>query len=146
MNLTLDPALLLLQAVPFLVTMIALHYILFKPMLAYLEEREAAIEGVRREAVAMQERVSTEQAEWEKRLTEARREAGAYRSRLHDEAAAQRNEILARARVESEQLVGAALAELKVAREEARGTLRDSARQLAQEVAVRVLDRPSAQA
>lgn len=94
----------------------------------------------------MQERVSTEQAEWEKRLTEARREAGAYRSRLHDEAAAQRNEILARARVESEQLVGAALAELKVAREEARGTLRDSARQLAQEVAVRVLDRPSAQA
>ena len=45
MNIVPDPMLTALQAVPFAITLGALHVILFKPMLEYLGEREEAIDG-----------------------------------------------------------------------------------------------------
>jgi len=146
MNLTWDPVLLLLQMLPFLVTLVALHFILFRPMLAYLDARDEAIEGVKREAKEMQDKVEADRTEWERRITAARRDAGLHRARLHDEAETQRNRLLATSRKESDVRVGQAISEIVAARESARSGIRGFAAQLATEIAHRVLGRPTAEA
>ena len=45
MNIIPNPTLLLLQLLPFIVTIAGLYFILFKPMFTYLEERDGASTG-----------------------------------------------------------------------------------------------------
>lgn len=146
MNLTWDPALLFLQVLPFLTTLVALHFILFRPMLAYLDEREEAIDGVKKAARQIQDRVEADRQEWEKRVASARADASQFRATLHDEAAAQRNQIIAQARKSADARVQAACAEVTDAREAARVTLREASRHLAADITAQILNRPRAQA
>ena len=54
MNIIPVPTLILLQLVPFLLTVSVLYFVLFKPMLAYLDERDEKISGAKEQAVSMQ--------------------------------------------------------------------------------------------
>src|SRR4030095_13021305 len=70
-----DPALVLLQALPFLLTIFALKAIIFDPMLAYLDGRHDATVGGRKEVTELQAKAEAHLAAYEKRLHHARREA-----------------------------------------------------------------------
>jgi F-type H+-transporting ATPase subunit b len=141
MNIIPDLGLLLMQAIPFLVTLIALNFILFRPMLAYLEERDAAIEGVKEQARLLQERITSDVALWEGRLAAARSEVAQERARLHEHAQQQRKKLIDTARTETETRVGAAVAEIHDAQQAALATIRGSSEVLARQIAERVLDR-----
>lgn len=146
MNIVPDWVLVALQTLPFLVAFVALRSILFKPMIAYLEERDAAIAGAREETATLRERVATARAEWDQRLAEARAEGAAHRSRIHADANTRRQELVDQTRAETEQQVSEALADIVTARDAASQQLEQGAAALAREIAERVLGRPLAQA
>jgi F-type H+-transporting ATPase subunit b len=146
MNIVPDWILVALQTLPFLVAFLALRSLLFKPMIAYLEERDAAIAGAKDETGRLRERVATARADWEQRLAEARAEGAAHRASIHTEANTRRQALVDKARAEAEAQVGGELAEIEQARATAATQLRQGAEQLAHDIAERVLDRPLPQA
>ncbi len=139
-----DPWLIVLQAIPFALAILLLDRIIYRPMLAYLLDREEAIEGSRRRAAELQAEVERAVGEYEQRLAEARKRAAALRKQLRDAALAEREALLARERQAAEAEVDEAVARIREAREAAAQELEKIARQLAGEIARRVL--PSAEA
>lgn len=139
MNIIPDPGLMAYQVVPFIVTLVALHYILFKPMIEYLRERDRAIVGVQEQSRELRNKLDRERQALEDRMAEARREAARYRGQLHDQAAEHRNRILAEARQEADAQVSEALERIGEARQEASTHLETIAQELATEMVARVL-------
>lgn len=135
------PLVVLLQVVPFGLTALALYYILFKPMLAYLDERTAAIEGERQKAAQLEERVNARMAEYEARLEKARAEVAELRTTRRAEALAEYNAQIQEARKAAEQQVAQALQQLGQEREAARASLEQTASALGVQIASTVLGR-----
>jgi F-type H+-transporting ATPase subunit b len=145
-NIVPDWILVALQTLPFLVAFVALRSLLFRPMIAYLEERDAAIAGARDETTRLRARVAEARGSWEQQLAEARAEGAAHRAAIHADANAQRQALVDEARGEAEQQVGEALRGIEQARSAAADQLRGGAQQLAHDIAERVLERPLPQA
>ena len=61
-----------LSAIPFLVTILGLYFIIFKPMFQYLDERLKAMEGGAAEAKGLEARIVEQTAEYEQKLKSAR--------------------------------------------------------------------------
>ena len=131
----------LLQAVPFLVTIVALYLILFKPMLAYLDERWAAIEGGQKDAADLEARVTARMAEYEERLAAARAEVADLRAQLRAQSMDRYNATVAAARAEAEAHINARMVEIEQEKVAARGGLNETARALAGQIADRVVGR-----
>ncbi len=146
MNIVPDWILVALQTLPFLVAFLALRSLLFKPMIEYLEQRDAAIVGAREETGQLRERVAAARAEWDQRLAEARAEGAAHRATIQAEANTQRQALVDEARAAAEGQVSAALADIEQSRTAAAEQLRSRAQQHAHDIAERVLDRPLPQA
>ncbi len=83
MNIVPIPLVVLLQAIPFLLTVVALYAIILKPMLAYLDARSQATEGARKEAEGLQAQAEAQTNEYEKRLSAARAEVTALRAYIN---------------------------------------------------------------
>jgi F-type H+-transporting ATPase subunit b len=132
---------LLLQIIPFLLAVAGLHFIIFKPMLANLKEREENIHGFKKAAEGMHDQVEDKVAELEEKLASARAEAAAERSRLRTEAAAAESSILEAARAQADEIVKHAREELARDREAAQAQLAASADELSRSIAARVLGR-----
>ncbi|MCO4769940.1 MAG: ATP synthase F0 subunit B [Deltaproteobacteria bacterium] len=131
----------LLQLIPFLVTVIGLHTIILKPMLSYLAERERNIEGFKNEADSLQGEVASKLAELDAKLLEARREAQDERARLRLEAKAAESEILDAARTKSDAVVAEARGVLATERDSASKQLQGTARGLSSTIASTILGR-----
>lgn len=131
----------LLQLIPFLVTVFGLHAIILKPMLAHLAERERHIDGFKDEATNLQDEVAAKVAELESKLGDARREAVAERSNLRLEAKAAEAEMLAAARGKAEVIIGEARKVLAGERDAASKQLQATARGLSSNIASTILGR-----
>jgi F-type H+-transporting ATPase subunit b len=136
-----NPVLIAIQLVPFLVVLVGLHFIIFKPMLQILREREKRIVHDRREAEAMQDDVHQKMDELEGRLADARAQANAERRQLREEIRERSEEILGEAREEADRIVDQARAEIGREREAAQRTLAEESETLAREVATSVIGR-----
>ena len=130
-----------LQAIPFFITIMALAKLVFFPTLDYLKERDAAIEDGRREAADLEAQVAERLAEVERRLESARNQVGELRARRRAEALAGYEARVAQGRSAAEARLAAALAELKGEESTGRTLLEQTARNLADEIAGRVLGR-----
>ena len=141
MDLSINPMMIALQAVPFLLTLMALHAIIFKPMLAYLEAREAAIANGRKEA----ERLNADAAEkieaLERQLTASRANASQHLAQGRAKAQAELEGVLSAARAEAESTTTAAVAALRADAELARAQLSSTTQDLATRVTAAVLGR-----
>jgi len=126
---------LLIQLVNFLLLLVVLYRLLYKPLVATLASRTAAIEQQLAEARAAREGAERQVAEFEARLQAARAEAQAERERVTRELAALRERLMAEARQEATRLVEAAHAEIGQATRQARTELRAEIGVLATEVA-----------
>ncbi len=131
----------LLQLIPFLLTVFGLNAIILKPMLAHLAERERNIAGFKTEADALQDEVAAKVGELDMKLAEARSEAAAERARLRGEAKAAEAEILNAARGRSEAVVTEARNALATERETASAQLKGTATQLSSSIASTILGR-----
>ena len=144
MNIIPDLILVVTQVVPFLVLVAGLHFILYKPMLAYLDARAHATIGARKEAEVLQARAAARLAEWDAALARAQAEVTEYRSQRRAAANQGHQRVIAEARGAAEAHIHQAVAVLRSEADTARAELHASSLALSREVAVRVLGRPLA--
>jgi len=132
---------LLLWLAPFLVTLVGLHLILFKPMMNYLTERDSETIGARKAAADLNKEVDGRMDELNAKLKTAKAEAGQIRADARVKATAEGQKIIDAARAEAEKEVGAAVQRVQVERDTASQALKQSAETLSTEIAGQVLGR-----
>ena len=132
----------LLQAIPFFLTVLGLNFIVFRPALELLAQREEHVDGFKRRAQELEKDTGRRAVELEARLQEARNRAGAERARFRAEAIRGEAAILDEARKRMEIELGDTRIRLAADREVARGQIRALARELSQRAASAILGRP----
>jgi F-type H+-transporting ATPase subunit b len=133
-----------LQVVPFLITILGLYVIIFKPMLNHLDGREDAIQGAQGRARDLQEKLTARADEYDAKLTAARVEMNEFRAQRRAEALAESDTKVQAARGEAEALVEGALETIRAEAGAAREGLKGSSALLAQQISSQVLGRPVA--
>ncbi len=141
MDMTPNLTLIIMQMVPFLLVLFALNRIIWRPMLAHLEERDAAIEGGRQEAAALQDRIEARMVEYRERLDAAKAEVTELRAQRRGEASEEMDARIAAARAAAESEIAAAVSNINAERAQAWRQLKRSTRRLAGDIAGRVLGR-----
>ncbi|MCB9744686.1 MAG: ATP synthase F0 subunit B [Alphaproteobacteria bacterium] len=144
MSLIPDPVLIGIQLIPFFAALLILNTLVFKPFIAYLEERDAATVGARHEALELQQKAEEKLAEYDKKLAEARAEVAALRSTRRDSANAEREAKLAEARAVNEAQLNDAIEIIEGERELAAQELERLSRALAADITQKVLGRDAA--
>jgi F-type H+-transporting ATPase subunit b len=136
-----DPIHAVLLAVPFIVAVVSLHLILWKPLVGYLEEREQTSTRARHEASELDGAAAEQMAKIEQRLLQARHHVGTLRQQARARALAKENEIVAEARAQADRRVTEALAQIVTEKRTASTALRTTARELSDQIAAQVLGR-----
>jgi F-type H+-transporting ATPase subunit b len=137
-----DPWLAPLLAMPFLATMAALHFILYKPLLAYLEARDTALHGARHDAEHLVAQNAGSMAELDRKMSEAQAAVGVIRREARGRANEAEARILAIARSEAAAKTATAVDQIKAEKQAAAGAMQRLAGELANDIATRVLGRP----
>ena len=129
------------QIVNFLLLLLLLNVVLYKPIRRILAERKAKIDGDRERAAAVDREVQEKMALYEANLREAKAKAGDERTALRKEAGVEEAALLEKARGEA----AGTLASLKegIAREAtvAKALLTEQAQSLSREIFEKVLGR-----
>ena len=129
------------MTIPFVVTFIALHFIIFRPVFDYLEARTLASVGARAEAEALRTDIEVQSAAVDQKLRAARAEMAQARSVKRSEALEQEAKLLGEARAAAEQQVAQALEQINASSATASGQLRSAAAALSTDIAEQVLGR-----
>jgi F-type H+-transporting ATPase subunit b len=140
-NLGIDPQLLVAQLVNFFLLLGLLTLVLYKPVTRMLRERSERIAKGLADADLAAKRAAQAEADYQKRLEEARREAQAILTQAREAAEKERQVILASAQAEAHELRARATAEVERERQAALVALRDQVADLAIDAAGRVLGR-----
>jgi F-type H+-transporting ATPase subunit b len=118
-----------------------LNGLLFRPLLAVLEERSARIEGARARAAEVSRRAAELVAKHDAAVRQVREAAQRERAGAVDEARRAQQAAIGEARGEAERQVAATRADVSAALDAARTGLRGEAEPLARDVAARLLGR-----
>lgn len=111
-------ATLLIYVVVFFVLFFVLRHFVFQPMMALFDEREAAIDGAKREARDLEKDAEAKLAAFEKEMAKVRKEVHVERDKMKADAATKERAILAEVRTETNALL--AEADAKMAKEASR--------------------------
>ena len=130
---------LIVQLVNFLILLAVLWKLLYRPLLAKMEERTAAIRKSLEEAQLARAEAQRQQEENAARLREAYAEAQAIRDAALKEAADEQRKLVEAARVEAQRLVETARAQMESDVRRAREELRREVADLATSVAERLI-------
>jgi len=141
MNIIPDPLQVVLNMLPFLVTIVGMYLIILKPMVAYLLEREEAIQGGHDEAARIETEINTRMSEYELQLAHARDEVVALRAAKRAEAQVKYDEVIGKARKEAEAQIASAVGEIEVAHKAASTQLKLMSSEIADKIANQVLGR-----
>lgn len=129
---------LIVQAVNFLILLVILWKLLYKPLVAKMEERTAAIKRSLEEAERARAEAARQQEENAARLREAHGEAARIREQALKGVAEEQRRLVAGAREEAERLVASARSQmdsdLRRAREELRREVADLATAVAEKL------------
>jgi F0F1-type ATP synthase membrane subunit b/b' len=139
-----DPIHVVLLTLPFLVTMLGLHVILWQPLLGYLDERDATADRARHEAHELESASTELMTKIESRLAAARQHIGTIRQQARQRALAREAEIVAETRTEADQRLDQALKQIAADKKVAAQSLRETATDLSKQIAAQVLGRPVA--
>jgi len=132
---------LIIQAVNFLILLFLLHRLLYKPLLAKMEERSSAIKQSLEEAQAARAEAARAHEENAARLRAAYAEAATIREQAQKEAAEEQRRLLEAARAESQRMIESAKAQLDADVRRARDELRREVSDLAIGVAEKLVRR-----
>jgi len=134
-------ATLLVQLANFLLLMLALNFILFRPMLRILAERQERTDGRRQKAAQLEADAQAVWDDYQKKLQSAKADADRVRTQLLRQGEAQRDKALEAAAAEAEKTVAQVRARIRAEADTARKTLTADADRLAASVAERILGR-----
>jgi F-type H+-transporting ATPase subunit b len=132
---------LIVQMINFIILLAILHRLLYKPLLAKMEERTGAIKKALDEAQAARAEAARQQEENESRLRAAHAEAAAIRAQALKDASEEQKRLVDAARAESQRLVETARAQLDADARRAREELRREVADLATAVAEKLVRR-----
>ena len=140
---TLDfDATLFVQAAFVLVLWLVLKPLLFDPMLKLFEERENRYEGVIKKARRIDDKSIAAKADYDGALAKARAEGSQLREKLRAESLRNESALLAKTRAETQKNVDEARAAAEREVSATRSALAPHARDIARDLATRVLGRP----
>jgi F-type H+-transporting ATPase subunit b len=130
---------LIVQVVNFLILLFILQRLLYRPFLAKMHERTAAIQKSLEEAQAARAEAARAREENEARLRAAHAEAAAIRAQALKEAAEEQKRLVDAARAESQRLIDSARAQMESDVRRARDELRREVAELATAVAEKLI-------
>ncbi|MCX7982563.1 MAG: ATP synthase F0 subunit B [Syntrophales bacterium] len=132
---------LFLQMVNFIILMIVLNYVLYRPLLGIIEKRKKILESSAEEVNRLNKTIEERQREYEEKLRAAKQEALEMKTQLLKEANDEAKAMID----EKRNRIPALMAEVqeRVAREmeAARKVLQSQSRELSREIAEKVLGR-----
>jgi F-type H+-transporting ATPase subunit b len=132
---------LIVQAVNFVILLVILQRLLYKPFLAKMEERTSAIKRSLEEAQAARAEAAHQAEENAAQLRRAHAEAAAIREQALKEAADEQRRLVESARAEAQRLVESAKAQMDADIRRAREELRREVADLATAVAEKLVRR-----
>jgi F-type H+-transporting ATPase subunit b len=132
---------LLLQIGNFLVLLVALHFILFKPLLAIMRERSQSISGSFTDAKAAQDKMQGLLDRYGASLGEARQKAAAAYNALYQQGLDAQRDMIAAERSRAGEQLDKARAEIVAASNAARADLRAEAEKLSRDITTKLLGR-----
>jgi len=141
MPLAVDLWSLLISAFVFLLTLVTLHQLLFKPLLGILDKRHAATVGAQQESVRALEHYESRFAEYQSRLKEERERGYKRLEQLRGETLGQRQAAIERARQESARLLDEARHSLEGEVARARASIEAEAGEIAADISSAILER-----
>jgi F-type H+-transporting ATPase subunit b len=130
---------LIVQAINFLVLMVVLWKLLYRPLVTKMEERTAAIKNSLDQAQLARTEAQRQLEENAARLRQAYAEAQAIRDAAQKEAAEQHRKVVEAARHEAQRLVDGARAELESEVRRARADLRNEVGEVATAIAEKLI-------
>jgi len=134
----------LIIAVLFLVLLIIMNAMVFKPLVAILEERQKRIEAGAEASKSAEKTVMESEASYQAAVIEARRKAQAKRQNVLKETEMACEETIASAKEQALGMVQAAATDLEQQVEQAKGSLKKDIEGIAQQIVSSVLSRASA--
>ena len=141
MNIIPVPTVILLQMIPFFVSIIVLYYVLFKPMLRYLEEREENIIGSTQKALSLEQETQKKLADLQSDLKKVRQEIGEKRGQVRASLVKDYNDALHDARGKAEKTIEEQVKVLAEEQAQARKGLEGQAQEIASLIASQTLGR-----
>ena len=132
---------LVLQFINFMILMVALNALLFKPLRAALQARKETIEGSKAKVQDIDEQVQAQIARYEAQLQEARLQGGQERAALRKTGQEEEGRILGDANRKAAEKLQAITAQIQGEADSARQALRNETESLAKDIAGKVLGR-----
>ena len=129
------------QAGIFVMLIVVLSPLLFKPLLRLLEERERRTEGARQEARAMQDKAENLLLRYQTKLEEVRRTASHERERLRNETLQLESRIVGEARTATAAFVQQGRAQIERETAKIRQEMAAHSQAIAREIGSKVLGR-----
>ena len=141
MNIIPNLTLVALQFLPFITTIAALYFIVFKPMMDYLEERENASSGATDTAKELEVDIRTKKSEILNEINIALKEASNKRSVVRQELVEEYNGFVYQKRQVAEAVIKDAINEIAVEKSAVRQEVRVQAENFANEIAGKIIGR-----
>lgn len=132
---------LLWQLANFIVLLIALNFILFKPIRQVMLEREQGISSALGDAKAAQERMQAILEQYNASLAEAKQKAATTYNTVYQQGLDAQRDMISAERAKAAELLDKARKEIAAASATARADLRKDAERLSQEITSKLLGR-----
>jgi F-type H+-transporting ATPase subunit b len=131
----------LYQLANFIVLLIVLNYILFRPIRQIMLDREQGISSALGEAKSAQDRMQNLLEQYNASLAEAKQKAAATFNAIYQQGLDAQRDMIAAERTKAGEMLDKARADVAAAAESARGELRSEAERLSQEITSKLLGR-----
>ena len=132
---------LLIQLANFIVLLIVLNFILFKPIRQIMQEREQGISAAFGDAKTAQERMQNLLDRYNASLAEAKQKATATYNTIYQQGLDAQRDMISAERAKAGEMLDKARAEIAAAATAARADLKKEAERLSQEITTKLLGR-----
>ena len=123
----------------FVILLLVLPGLVFKPMLERMEKREERTAGARAEAVLIRKSADAEAEQFDKHVADEKRKALEERAKLREQTQHSADQLLATARRETQERIEAGLTAQHAAAVEARKAIESDAREIANAIAQKLV-------
>ena len=130
-----------LQLLPFIITITSLYFIIFKPMMVYLEEREHRSLGATDSAKSLTSETNQMNETIEATTQEALKKASEKRSQARQELMSEYNNYISEQRQIAEQKIQSAVQELEIEKASAKQAIRAETEAFASDIATKLIGR-----
>jgi F-type H+-transporting ATPase subunit b len=132
---------LFIQLANFIVLMITLNFILFRPVQRIMQEREENIAGAFSDAKAARDRAQSLLEQYNAIMAEAKQKAAAAYNAIYQQGLDSQREMIAAERTRATELLEKARKDIAAASQAARADLRREAEKLSEEITSKLLGR-----